>query len=215
MFKDENYGKQFNYFTTLEYMYNVKGEGKYYNFRCKCGTEKILRYSIVKNGKTKSCGCYNLERLKKPRKEGNRHINGKTTRLYRIYNNMKQRCLNNKNSRYKDYGCRGIKICSNWLDDFKNFYDWAMTNGYSDELTIDRIDNDGNYEPTNCRWATDEIQSMNNRNNVFFTVNGFTKSLKEWAILLKISHSAISKQGSYEEKKIYIENKLKKTGGIN
>lgn len=98
------------------------------------------------------------------------------TRLNRIYHEMKNRCLCKTSDKYKYYGGRGISICEEWLNDFKSFYDWAMSNGYSDDLTIDRINNDGNYEPSNCRWAT-RCQQIQNTSR---TRNYKGKCLSEW-----------------------------------
>ena len=84
-------------------------------------------------------------------------------RIYTIYYTMLKRCYNSKNTLYLTYGARGIKVCEDWKNDFKSFYIWAMSNGYSDELSIDRIDNNGNYEPSNCRWVTPTLQQRNKR----------------------------------------------------
>lgn len=150
--------------------------------RCKCGTEvSIAGYSLT-SGKTQSCGCYGKEqRLKSNTKHGLSH-----SRIKSSYYNMISRCYNPNTPKYKNHGGRGIKVCDEWLDKengFMNFYNWAMKNGYSDELTIDRIDNDGNYEPNNCRWTTYEIQNFNRRVNRLFTINGETKTAKEWCEL--------------------------------
>ena len=116
-----------------------------------CGTEFRTQINSVKNGNTKSCGCYT-------KKHGMSN-----TRLYNILKTIKDRVLNPKNKAYSYYGRRGITICDEWKNDFMSFYNWAMSNGYSDELSIDRINNDGNYEPSNCRWTTKTIQSRNTR----------------------------------------------------
>lgn len=104
-----------------------------------------------------------------------------STRLYKIYDGMKQRCTNPNYVRSKDYMGRGITICKEWLDSYKAFEEWALNNGYADNLSIDRIDNDGNYEPNNCRWADAKTQANNRRDVKKYTYNGKTLSVSEWA----------------------------------
>lgn len=127
----------------------------------------------------------------------------KSTRLYRIYNNILTRCNNEKSTYYKRYGGRGITVCEEWKIDFQSFYDWSMDNGYRDDLTIDRIDNDGNYEPSNCRWVTIKEQSVNRSNNHFVSLNGEVKTLCEWCELYNINYKTVRdrlKRGwSYEK----------------
>ena len=123
-----------------------------------CGTKFKADTYAINRGHTKSCGCYHKRRVSKTHKTHGL----RSTRLYDIWVKLKGRVLNPKNKSYKDYGGRGITICDEWLD-IHNFYNWAMSNGYSDELSIDRIDNDGNYCPENCRWTTSIIQSRNQR----------------------------------------------------
>ena len=129
-------------------------------FKCGlCGEEFRTRISKVKSGDTKSCGCYNKRRVSETHKT---HGFG-YTRLYAVWGEIKRRTLNPKHNYYNDYGGRGITICDEWKNDFMSFHDWAISNGYSDELSIDRIDNDGSYYPENCRWTTRTIQSRNTR----------------------------------------------------
>lgn len=124
---------------------------------CDCGKEKIVTSNALKFGYVKSCGCLNREIST---------IHGKSnTRLYSIYNGMKHRCYNTQSESYRYYGARGITICDEWRNDFMNFYDWAINNGYSDDLSIDRIDVDGNYCPKNCRWVDFVTQANNKRNS--------------------------------------------------
>lgn len=110
-------------------------------------------------------------------------------RIYRIWCNMKSRCYNGNTSNYKNYGGRGITVCDEWRNDFLSFSEWAMKNGYKDDLSLDRIDNSGNYEPSNCQWATRKQQNSNRRNNRFVTFGGVTKSFCQWADHFGISRS--------------------------
>jgi len=128
--------------------------------KCECGGTKIVSGRGLNSGDTRSCGCLR-------RNSGFKH-GLRFTRQYRILQNMKSRCYNPKATKYINYGGRGIKICDEWLDEEKgieNFYNWSIENGYSDDLSIDRIDNDGDYEPDNCRWVTYKEQNLNKRNN--------------------------------------------------
>lgn len=112
-------------------------------------------------------------------------------RIHQTWRNMIWRCYREEHCSYKYYGARGIVVCDEWLNDFLTFYDWAFANGYSDGLTIDRIDVNGNYEPSNCRWVTQKEQANNKRTNKLFAYNGETKTVSQWAELLGISHQAL------------------------
>ena len=105
----------------------------------------------------------------------------KGTRLYRIYYNILARCYNPNVRSYANYGARGIAMCSEWLESFALFKEWSIANGYSDLLTIDRIDVNGDYSPENCRWVTSHEQCLNRRNNHYITIGGETKPLDEWS----------------------------------
>ena len=147
----------------LGYLYptpNSKQKKRFGIYKCGfCGTNFKAQVRHINSGATISCGCYG----KKCKAEGiNRKHGLRDTRVYIIWGNIKARVLNPKHKNYKDYGGRGITICDEWLD-VQNFYNWAMSNGYSDELSLDRIDNDEGYFPENCRWTTKSIQARNTR----------------------------------------------------
>ena len=116
------------------------------------------------------------------------------TRLQNIWGNMKTRCYNKNDKRYHRYGGRGIEIYEEWKNNFSAFRDWAMSNGYADDLTIDRINNDGNYEPSNCRWVTDKEQANNRSNNHYVTYKGETLSLTKWSEKLNIGYDVTKRR---------------------
>ena len=116
------------------------------------------------------------------------------TKLYGVWCTMKSRC-NNKNTRsYKDYGGRGIKVCEEWFNSFGSFYEWSIQNGYKEGLQIDRIDNNGNYCPENCRWITRKENMNNTSKNVFLEYNGDTKTLSQWSDIVGTSEKLISER---------------------
>lgn len=151
--------------------------------RCDCGKEKETITSYLTSGDTQSCGCYRKEcELKSLSKFwGKPKTHGLSkNRMYQIWADMKGRCNNSKNYSFKNYGGRGIKICSEWTTNFVNFYKWAIDNGYQEDLSIDRIDVNGDYEPDNCRWVTMKEQANNKRNTIKITILNETKTAYEF-----------------------------------
>lgn len=144
---------------------------------CECGNKINVAAWKLKNGNTKSCGCYRKSKLKENQRKA---THGKTnTLLYRTWDGIKKRCYNKSANNYDNYGGRGIKMCDEWKHDFQEFYDWSIKNGYKKGLSIDRIDVNGNYEPLNCRWVTPKEQARNKRETIYVEFNGETRKLVE------------------------------------
>ena len=161
--------------------------------RCNfCGKLFHVNTYRIKALRLKSCGCQTTNLI---REKSKFHGLG-GTRLSYIWRDMRKRCYNPKSESYKNYGGRGVRICDEWLDDagFLNFYKWAMENGYNDNLTIDRINNNDHYKPDNCRWVTKSENTNNRRNHVFVEFNGEILNLTQLARKLNVNPRTISKQ---------------------
>lgn len=182
-------GKTFGRLTVIDQAENKNGF-TYWKCRCSCGNIVTIKGVNLKIGKTKSCGCLNRDVVIQRNKD---NADGKyrNSRLYRIYYGMRTRCYNKDDIGYKAYGSRGITICDEWLNDFLVFQDWALKNGYQDNLSIDRINNDGNYEPSNCRWVDGKTQSNNRRSNRIIEYNGEERTVAEWSALTGIGRNII------------------------
>lgn len=148
---------------------------------CDCGNEHFAQGNNLKAGRTTNCGCSRYKN------NGLSLDNGKRSRLYYIWTSMHQRCTNPLATGYHNYGGRGIKVCSEW-EDFGAFHRWAVSHGYKPNLTIERIDNNGDYRPGNCRWATTKEQGRNRRNNQLVTFRGETMLLMDWSERLGIRY---------------------------
>lgn len=163
-------GKRFGRYTVICRNGSDTNGSAMWKCKCDCGNIRTVRGYILNKGQTTSCGCTHAT-----------HISLNNKRLYGIWSNMKQRCENQRQKRYYDYGGRGIEICNEWKTSSQSFIEWSLLNGYNDSLTIDRIDINGNYEPSNCRWITNKEQQHNKRCNHIIEYNGISQSITKWA----------------------------------
>lgn len=162
-----------------EHRRTISGVSKrYWLCKCDCGNTCMIESQCLSTKKTKSCGCLKLE-SDKTKKNHLKHGKSKT-RLYKIWIDIKRRCDDEWRESYKYYGGRGITYCNEWRD-FDAFEKWSISHGYANDLSIDRIDVNGNYEPKNCRWVTNTIQANNTRRNHYLTYSGKNQSMAEWA----------------------------------
>lgn len=180
-------GQRFGRLTVIERAGSDKRKNVLWLCKCDCGNTTIVNRCSLKSGNTKSCGCLRVDIIKATHTTHG----GSNTKLFRSWNNAKTRCYRISSKDYKEYGARGIRMCDEWLHDFGAFQKWALENGYSDSLTLDRINPDGNYCPENCRRADIETQA-NNRRMCYLTYNGKTHTRKEWAKIMGISKSNIT-----------------------
>lgn len=169
-------GQRFGRLTVIEYAgKRVSQSGKastMWKCKCDCGNIKDVRQGSLRRGTTQSCGCLHKEKV------ANMHrthgLSTENKRLYKVWKEMRYRCSDPNNASYDRYGGRGISVCDEWQNNFEAFYKWSIANGYKEDiaesgknrLSIDRIDNGGNYEPTNCRWADDYVQAANKRTSL-------------------------------------------------
>lgn len=173
-------GQRFGKLTVIEQVEHHRTSGGYskvqWKCQCDCGNIVTVLADSLKSGNTKACGCESRSGLEK------RTTHGKSKdRLYRIWQGMRNRCNLSTNKYYHNYGGRGISVCAEWNDSFEDFYEWAIKNGYNENLTLDRRDNNGNYEPSNCHWKDRFYQMNHTRKNHLLTYEGRTQTVAEWA----------------------------------
>lgn len=185
--------------TVISFYDKERNGHKRYLCKCDCGNYTVVRDTRIRNHETKSCGCISKEHLI----EYNTKHGLSNSPLYIIYQGMMSRCYNPDLDGYHRYGGRGIKVCDEWLSDIENFIKWGKESGFKKGLTLDRIDNDGDYEPSNCRWVTSKIQSRNTVRNNRYSIENETRTLIEWCELHSINYrtvkSRLSRGWSFED----------------
>lgn len=196
-FKDLT-GQKFALLTVKSRAANSTSGKAYWNCVCDCGNQTVVSGTNLRSGAVKSCGC--LVRKKKD----THHLS--KTRLYRIWKAINNRCEKEKLWAYKYYGAKGIRVCPEWEKDFMSFYKWATSNGYGEDLTIDRIDNNSDYSPENCRWVSRKVQANNRSFCKMIEYNGKVQTLMQWCEELNLNykrvHSRMYKLGWTFEKAI-------------
>jgi hypothetical protein len=182
-------GQKFGRLTLISLMPNKR----YRTFFCKCdcGNTLVIRGDSILRSKLPSCGCYFKEIMRELQHRSHITHNKTNTRIYKEWQNMKKRCLYPNFEHYDRYGGRGISICPEWKEHFESFYKWAIANGYNDTLTLDRVNNDGNYEPANCRWATRTEQVNNRCDTVFINYENNRETLASLSKILGLTYSNV------------------------
>ena len=173
---------------TVKYYYGKDSRYKsYWICDCDCGKENIkVRSDCLTTGNTTSCGCYNItSKIKR--------VEDCVTKekLYHVYYGMKSRCYNSNSAKYQYYGGKGIKVCDEWLESYVNFKLWSIENGYEEGLTLDRLDGDDDYKPSNCRWVSMTVQNRNKDSNNYYTYDGKTLLLSDWSKLTGIKEPTL------------------------
>lgn len=188
-------GKSFGRWTVIneaEPKYYSNRRIRYWNCRCDCGVERAVKEQSLKDGSSNSCGCYHSDIMHTVGR--NRVTHGQSnTRLYRVYRHMICRCTNPHDIRYARYGGRGIRVCDEW-NSFEAFYQWSMLTGYDDTKSIDRIDNNGDYRPDNCRWVSISEQANNKSTTRLIEYQGESMSIAEWAVKLGMPYKKLHKR---------------------
>lgn len=179
-------GKKFGNLTVVKKV-ERKNRSNQWLCKCDCGKEVVCYQYNLERGTSTSCGCLRSYYAKKTRS-----CHGESTsKFYKKWSSIKTRCYNKNTPCYKNYGGRGIKMCDEWLD-FWNFREWAYKNGYSEGLTLERIDVNGNYEPSNCKWIPMEEQAINKRNNSFIEYGGKKQTISQWSKELGVGKEVLS-----------------------
>lgn len=196
-------GQRFGRLVVIERVGVAKSGHALWSCVCDCGNHHTTTSNQLHSG-AKSCGCLQRERAaeaarsRKGVPSHKKHVIGQEHyRLHQCYKDMLNRCYNKNNRSFSRYGSRGIEVCSDWRKDFYLFRDWALKNGYSDNLTLDRIDVNGNYEPANCRWVTPKVQNNNRGNNRIVQYKGETMTLHELSEKCGIAYKTLWARVNY------------------
>lgn len=176
-------GKKYNHLTVLYHDVERSTNKKHFWIcKCDCGKIKSIEGARLKNGETKACGCL---------RGGVPKYKTVNKKLYKKWSHMKDRCYSKNDISYKNYGARGIKVCDEWLENFDNFAEWSLKNGYNEKLELDRINVNGNYEPNNCRYVSRLVNSRNKRNTLKYEYDGKQLTLKEIAEINNIQYKLL------------------------
>lgn len=178
--------KKFGRLTVVDLAY-IKNQSTFWSCLCDCGKVVIKKASYLTTGDTRSCGCLKSEELSKRNSKHNLYKHP----IYNVWKNMKNRCYRINNKQYSNYGGRGITVCEEWKKDFLSFFTWANENGYKNNLTIDRIDVDGNYCPENCRFIPLSEQQKNKRNTIIIEYMNMKYTISEFSQLTSKSYDSI------------------------
>lgn len=210
-------GKRFNRLTVLNFERTSERRRQLWRCRCDCGNETIVDASKLRSGHTKSCGCYAKERIGSLNKKSGRT----QTRIFYVYWNMVNRCGRATDKNYSSYGGRGIRVCDEWLGEhgFENFCKWAMESGYDENAprgvcTLDRIDVNGNYEPSNCRWVTQKEQCNNRRVTRYVKINGKVGTVANLSREYKIDYCTLLNYSKGAENHKHKELKIEVADGL-
>lgn len=170
-----------------------KATSRHYKWicKCECGNTVSVFGTNLNQGISQSCGCNSSRTRAYKLKDINTKHGMSRTRIYHIYHGILIRCTKPNSQNYKHYGGRGITMCDEWANSFESFVSWANSNGYNEELTLERIDNNKGYSPDNCKWIPQSEQPLNRRNNIYATINGETKTVKEWAEISGINYNTL------------------------
>lgn len=182
-------GKEYGMLTVIEELMRVNRK-RVLLVQCECGNRTTADLNNLKSGNTTSCGCY----AKKLLGERNKTHGLCYHLLYGTWGNIKTRCYNKNSENFPDYGLRGISMCDEWHYSFLVFYNWCIKNGWEEGLTVERKDNDGNYEPSNCIIATTDIQARNKRNNIYIEFDGRKMVVADWSKELGIPFTTITQR---------------------
>lgn len=204
-------GKTYNRLTVIAKSH-MRNNCSYWKSRCVCGKVVVVIGSSLKNGNTKSCGCLNRELSAKKLILANTTHGSSKTRLYKTWKGIRERCYSLGHTSYKDYGRRGVRVCKEWHK-FETFKKWATQNGYRNNLTIDRKNPFGNYEPGNCRWITRSKQGRTKRNSIYVIYKGKRLHLKEWSDKLGVKYHTLYQRYEINKRPEYILRTLRQPKG--